>query len=208
MWSWQGAVLHQRSGCYISGKTKNADLIKRLWMLVRMTAEKPLGTFWLYSSDCPTAQTEHCLWRKGAFKEVCGFVWGGVLPPVLKCPLEQPLHSRADSHRDSPKKWVSSNLSSHHSCSLRKDAAVQYLLIMIETRNPANFKGNNGKQHLKTISCWPSSSCYSRQIFQFGGLVSRIQQVVATFIVDFQVRNVCCVDLAAVLVAEEGKDII
>lgn len=77
----------------------------------------------------------------------------------------------------------------------------------METRNPANFKGNNGNQHLKTISCGPLSSRYSRQIFQFGSLVSRIQQVVATFIVDFQVRNVCCVDLAAVLVGEEGKGI-
>jgi hypothetical protein len=78
---------------------------------------------------------------------------------------------------------------------------------MIETRNAAHFKGNNGNKHLKTISCWSLSACYSRQIFQFGGFVSGIQQVIATFVVDFQVRNVCRVDLAAVLVGE-GKGIV
>lgn len=37
--------------------------------------------------------------------------------------------------------------------------------------------------------------------------MSWIQQVIATFIVDFQVRNVCGVDLAAVLIGE-GEGIV
>lgn len=49
--------------------------------------------------------------------------------------------------------------------------------------------------------------CYSRQVFQTGGFVSWIQEIITTFIVDFQVRNVRCVYFAAVLIGK-GRDVI
>lgn len=83
--------------------------------------------------------------RRGWLKEYVGFLWRGwSTAPNLQCPLSPP----------TALSWVSSNPRSYHACPLRKDVASQYLLITIETRNAAHFKGNNGKKHLKTISCW------------------------------------------------------